>query len=224
MQESDLKQHETTHTCEKRFSCSNCDKKFEQETDIEQHQRTHIEEEFNCKVCNQSFPKTLMIEKEVQIDSEEELSEIINTFFRTKTEKIEEKIPLYDIDPTSKLKKKLEGRNLKFSISEVTEAQVSKALKSLKSKTSSGLDFVSPKILKLSEKVICTPLTYAINSSISSGEFPNSWKCAKCCASRLRSRDTLYETPCKRIHFAVSLRMELLYMKQHSLDPWVRLM
>ena len=50
---------------------------------------------------------------------------------------------------------------------------------SVKSKTSSGLDFVSTKILKSSIDIIIVPLTFIINNSISSGEFPRSWKRAK---------------------------------------------
>ena len=52
-----------------------------------------------------------------------------------------------------------------------TAGLVRKAIKCLKPKTSSGLDFVSPKILKASVEVITTPLTYIINNSFSSGEF-----------------------------------------------------
>ena len=98
---------------------------------------------------------------------------------KQKIEKIEKNIPKYDLDPTSRLKKKLEGRNLHFSLSPVTEDQVRKSIRRLKPKKSSGLDFVPPTIIKLAIDVITTPLTWVINSSLTSGEFPTCWKSAK---------------------------------------------
>ena len=49
----------------------------------------------------------------------------------------------------------------------------------LKPKKSSGLDFVPPTIIKLAIDVITTPLTWVINSSLKTGEFPSCWKSAK---------------------------------------------
>ena len=82
------------------------------------------------------------------INSEEELCKTFNEFFINKIDNIAEHIPKHDIDPVSKLKEKLQQRNLFFSLTEVSEAKVRKAIKSIKSKTSSGVDFVSSKILK----------------------------------------------------------------------------
>ena len=49
----------------------------------------------------------------------------------------------------------------------------------MKNKTSSGIDFISPRVVKMAADVILIPLMYVINTSISSGTFPNSWKEAK---------------------------------------------
>ena len=103
----------------------------------------------------------------------------MNEYFPSKVETIEKKIPKYDLDPTSRLKKKLEGKNLHFSLPQVTEDEVRKSIRRLKPKKSSGLDFVPPTIIKLAIDVITTPLTWVINSSLSSGEFPTCWKSAK---------------------------------------------
>ena len=84
----------------------------------------------------------------------------MNKFLPNKIEKIEKTIPEYNLDPTSRLKKKLEGKNLHFSLSHVNEVQVRKAIKRLKPKKSSGLDFVPPTIIKLAINVITTPLTW----------------------------------------------------------------
>ena len=99
-------------------------------------------------------------------------------FFKKKIEEIEGKIPFIDISPTSKLKENLKDKNMSFSLKTVTESQVVKAIKSLKNKSSSGVDFISPKMIKLSVDVIKVPLTAVINSSISQGEFPDCWKWA----------------------------------------------
>ena len=80
---------------------------------------------------------------------------------------------------SAKLEEKMNGRGLEFSLKTVTFRQVQKAIKSMKNKTSSGIDFVSPRIIKLAMDVITVPLTWVINNSILSGEFPNSWKIAK---------------------------------------------
>ena len=130
-------------------------------------------------MCDNKFLKHELHEKEELIESEEKLSEIVNEFFPSKIENIEKKIPKYDLDPTSRLKKKLQGKNLHFSLSQVTEDEVRKAIRRLKPKKSSGLDFVPPTIIKLAIDVITTPLTWVINLSLSSGEFPSCWKSAK---------------------------------------------
>ena len=81
--------------------------------------------------------------------------------------------------PTEKLEKKLAGKGLKFSLRTVSERQVEKVTESLKNKSSSGTDFISPKLIKMSVDIIKLPLWYIINCSIREGQFPKSWKIAK---------------------------------------------
>ena len=114
-----------------------------------------------------------------KITDAKKLANIINMFFKTKIVDIEGDIPIVDIDPTEKLKEKLEGKNLKFNLPPVTENQVMKAIKCLKPKTSSGMDFVPPTILKMAADIIILPLTFIINNSFECGEFPSPWKVAK---------------------------------------------
>ena len=49
-------------------------------------------------------------------------------------------------------------------------------IKSFKVKNSCGYDEISTKILKISASYICSPLTYIINKSISTGKFPERLK------------------------------------------------
>ena len=77
-------------------------------------------------------------------------------------------------------RKKMNGKNLKFRFTLVSKAEGKKAILSIKSKTSSGIDFISSKLLKSSVNVISAPLTWIINNSLESGIFPSCWKISKC--------------------------------------------
>ena len=131
-------------------------------------------------VSKQAGKDQVQLEEAGQImDDEKLLSDTFNAWFKKKIVDIEANIPDLNMRATDKLKEKMKNRNLKFSLKTVTLAQVRKAIKSLKNKTSSGIDFVSPKIVKTAIEVITTPLTWVINSSLLSGEYPSSWKIAK---------------------------------------------
>ena len=79
-----------------------------------------------------------------------------------------------------KIKEKFgKTRTNMFTFRTVNESEVSKALSDLKSKSSSGIDGLSTKMLKQISPVVTTPLTYIINTSIVSGVFPDIWKHSK---------------------------------------------
>ena len=69
-------------------------------------------------------------------------------------------------DPFSKLRSKLQGKNLKFNLRTVSEKEVLKIIKSLKPKKSFGPDGITSETLKLGADILVIPLTYIINSSI----------------------------------------------------------
>ena len=91
------------------------------------------------------------------VTNDKELADIMCPFFKEKIEGIERKIPYIDISPTLKLEEHFKDKNMRFSLKTVTEAQVAKAIKSLKNKSSSGVDFISPKILKMAVDVVKVP-------------------------------------------------------------------
>ena len=70
----------------------------------------------------------------------------------------------------------MEGRNIKFSLKQVTEQKVQKTMKSLKQKRSAGRDGLSQENLILGSEVLCIPLARIINTSIDTGIFPEDWK------------------------------------------------
>ena len=127
----------------------------------------------------QSHKTITLLEKQQTIRDEEKVAKIFNHFFKDKIEQIEKRIPTYPDCPTDKISKKYKDRRLSFQLRTVSEKCVRKVILSLKNKNSSGIDFISPKILKSTVDVITTPLTHVINSSIAEGIFPESWKIAK---------------------------------------------
>ena len=68
-------------------------------------------------------------------------------------------------DPLEKLAKKMEGRNLKFSLRKETQKQVEKAMKKSVSK-----DGLSQDKLMMGSEFLSIPLTRMINNSIENGE------------------------------------------------------
>jgi hypothetical protein len=70
----------------------------------------------------------------------------------------------------------MERKNLRFSLKTVSEKKVYKAICSLKKKKSSGSDGLIQEQLVLGAKALAAPLTRLINSSITSGVFPEAWK------------------------------------------------
>ena len=61
----------------------------------------------------------------------------------------------------------------------VEESYILKVIKKLKASKASGLDTISPRLLKDAAEVIAKPLTRIINISLSQGRIPDEWKCAR---------------------------------------------
>ena len=118
--------------------------------------------------------------KEGIIEDPLQVAEEFNTFFKEKIEKLEANINKNpNIDPLSELKKKMKHSNLKFSLRTVKEKEVLKILKALKGKKSYGLDGITSEFLKIGAEVLAIPLTWIINTSITTGKFPEDWKISK---------------------------------------------
>ena len=66
-----------------------------------------------------------------------------------------------------------------FNLNHVDEDTVLQHFLSLKTNKAIGLDFISARLLKYGASAICRSVTNSLNLSISSGKFPNVWKCSK---------------------------------------------
>ena len=106
-------------------------------------------------------------------------SKKFNSFFIQKVEKLVESIKKNKSDPLSRLRERLNGYTLNFTLKTVSETDVLKILKSLKPKRSYGIDGITSEVLKLGAEILVVPLTYIINFSIVTGKFPTEWKVAK---------------------------------------------
>ena len=66
-----------------------------------------------------------------------------------------------------------------FKFAEISEEFVHKKLKSLKTNKASGLDQLSPRLMKDSSSLIAKPLALIMNYSIAQGSVPLDWKASK---------------------------------------------
>lgn len=73
-----------------------------------------------------------------------------------------------------------------FKFAEISEEFVHKKLKSLKTNKASGLDQLSPRLMKDSSSLIAKPLALIMNYSVAQGSVPLDWKVSK--VSRLYIR------------------------------------
>ena len=109
--------------------------------------------------------------------TKKDIAEEFNKHFVDKISDLKEKIdPNRLKDPLEKLQEKMASKNLNFELKTVSEATVKKAMKNMQKKKSAGKDGVSQECLLLGKDVLSIPLTRIINSSITSGIFPEEWK------------------------------------------------
>ena len=75
--------------------------------------------------------------------------------------------------------RKLNGSVPNFKFGLVNESLIVKILLGIKASKASGLDNISPRMLKDAAVVVAKPLTRIVNESLSQGTVPREWKCAK---------------------------------------------
>ena len=131
----------------------------------------------NDIISPRSEPIWKIIEDNITIVNNEVIAAKFNDFFVKKIEVLKSNIDInLKEDPLSRLSKKMEHRNLKFNLKTVSVKTVIKAIKSMKKKKSSGIDGVTQECLLNGMEVLAIPLTHIVNTSITSGTVPDSWK------------------------------------------------
>ena len=112
-----------------------------------------------------------------EISKEQEVADAFNIYFVNKISNLKEKIdPNLIRDPLENVREKMRNRNLSLKIKPVTAGAVKKLMKRMAKKKSKGNDGIPQDCLLLGQDVIAGPLTDVINTSISSGVFPEQWK------------------------------------------------
>ena len=111
-----------------------------------------------------------------------EIADGFNNFFITIGENLASKIPNVRKGPLYYTRKLHKKRSLKFEFKEVTPEEIHKILSGLNETKATGLDNYQSKLLKLTSPSICKSLTFIINKSLSTGQFPDEWKSARIAA------------------------------------------
>ena len=104
------------------------------------------------------------------------LARSMNKFFIDKVKTLRQNIPVVATDPLKKLKEAMEHRQCRFRIKPVSEDEVLKLIKGLKTSSATGIDYIDTSTVKLSADLLAPVIAYIINLSIQTSTFPNIWK------------------------------------------------
>ena len=119
------------------------------------------------------LPKSFLVKGE-EIKGDENIANAFNNFFISIGSELAEKFT-----ETDDYRKHVQPSKYVFFFRKVTEEDISKIIKSLKNKGSSGFDGVSNMLIKKLHDELLTPLTTIVNDSLDSGHVPSQLKLAK---------------------------------------------
>ena len=104
------------------------------------------------------------------------LASSMNKFFIDKVKSLRQNIPQVARDPLKEMKEAMQLRQSMFQLQPVTVEEVGKLIKSLKSSSATGMDYIDTNIIKLAADQLAPILTFIVNLSIQTSTFPSSWK------------------------------------------------
>ena len=108
----------------------------------------------------------------------EELAPYMNSFFKSKVERLQEKLIVNKEAALEYAKEymetKLQGEKFKFET--VGTGKITKIIKSLKNTGAQGRDQISTKILKKFKGILSPSLRHIVNISTTTGIYPEGWK------------------------------------------------
>ena len=128
---------------------------------------------------NRTGPQTQLYVEGQHISSPKAIAAHMNKFYIDKQKKIVASIPRSGTDPLNKLRAKMEGKEGVFKFREVTEKEVLQLINSIKNSTSSGVDWIDNRCLKLVASVISPAITRIINLSVRNSVYPSGYKASK---------------------------------------------
>ena len=123
-------------------------------------------------------PSKLFHKGQMKIKSQE-IADSQNECFIEKIQKIKDELPIPTGDPLENVRNILKDKNCFMKFTAVHPDDVSKIISELTNSTAFGTDNIDTYIVKLLKEELNPAITYIINLSIESGEFPESWKVGK---------------------------------------------
>jgi hypothetical protein len=115
----------------------------------------------------------------METTEEEKVADVFNDYFVDKVEQLKAGIDTKLVeDPMVRLKERMKNNKHTLEFKKCTGKQLSKHMKKLNPKKSSGLDGLSQENLLLGKSNLLAPLLAIVNQSITDGEFPAEWKVA----------------------------------------------
>ena len=128
------------------------------------------------------FPSQVLVGGKV-VSKHLEMANEVNKFFIKKIKDIKNILGAQNInDPLSALRKFLSKKTIPaegFELKDVTEEEMSKILKKMKSKKSCGLVWICGLSLKTTAEILEPEIRYIVNLTIRNKSYVKSWKCAR---------------------------------------------
>ena len=128
---------------------------------------------------NNSGPPTQLYIRGKHLTSPKAIASEMNKFFIDKQKRIISEIPVGDADPLIRLRERMEGRQGSFEFQEMSEEEVLKLINSIKNSSSTGVDWIDNRCLKIAAAELTPAIAHIINLSITTGVFPSSFKASK---------------------------------------------
>ena len=132
--------------------------------------------ELKSRQKNNASVKELKL-NENSVTNSHELSNAFNDHFSTIGTKLANEVPL--VTDGSSYADYIVSSDNKFIFSPISSSNVFSLLNKLSKSKATGLDNISAKLIRECADLISIPLCNIFNNSLSSGLFPDDWKCAR---------------------------------------------
>ena len=125
---------------------------------------------------NRTGPPIKLFHEGKYVTSPKGLATTLNSFFINKVRRLRASIPVVEEDPLSKLRESMQNRTCTFNMKMVTKKEVLDIISSLKTSSSTGVDYIDAETIKLVKHEIAGALQTITNLSIQTSTFPDIYK------------------------------------------------